>query len=279
MTNQIYPCLWFDNQARAAAEYYCSIFGSSRMITDSGMALQFELEGTRVMALNGGPMYQINPAISLFVTCVSVEEIDRIWYWLSDGGSAMIPLDKYPWSERYGWVTDKFGMTWQLMLGEPSPEGQKIVPALLFVGDLFGKGEQAIRDYAAIFEGSMIHHLELYQEGEEQPVGTLKFASFSLGNTRFSAMDGPGTHDFQFNEGVSLAVECKTQKEIDHYWNKLTAGGTEADGGWLKDKYGISWQIIPEILGSLLSDPEKGERVMQELQHMKKPELNILLNA
>jgi predicted 3-demethylubiquinone-9 3-methyltransferase (glyoxalase superfamily) len=279
MTNQIYPCLWFDNQAKAAAEYYCSIFNNSKIVTESSVAIQFEIEGKRVMGLNGGPMFKINPSISLFVTCETVEEIDRIWYWLSEGGSAMIPIDKYPWSERYGWVTDKFGMTWQLMLGELSREGQKIVPSLLFVGDLFGKGAQAIRDYTSIFENSKIHHLELYQEGEEQPVGTLKFGSFSLGNSKFAAMDGPGTHEFQFNEGVSLVVECDTQDEIDYFWDKLTDGGHEVQCGWLQDKYGVSWQIIPAILGSLMSDPEKGERVMQALLKMIKLDIAALTNA
>jgi len=279
MTNQIYPCLWFDNQAKAAAEYYCSIFNNSKITAESTIAVQFEIEGKRIMGLNGGPMFKINPSISLFVTCETVEEIDRIWHWLSDGGSALIPIDKYPWSERYGWVTDKFGMTWQLMLGELSPEGQKIIPSLLFVGDLFGKGVQAIKDYTSIFENSKIYHLELYQEGEEQPVGTLKFGSFSLGNSKFAAMDGPGTHEFQFGEGVSLVVECETQDEIDYFWGKLTEGGAEVQCGWLRDKYGISWQIIPEIIGKLMSEPEKGERVMQALLKMIKLDIAALMNA
>ena len=279
MTNQIYPCLWFDSQAKAAAEYYCSIFSNSRIATESSVAVQFEIEGKRVMGINGGPIYKINPSISLFVTCETVEEIDRIWFWLSEGGSAMIPIDKYPWGERYGWVTDKFGMTWQLMLGNLSQEGQKIIPSLLFVGDLFGKGEQAIRDYTAIFKDSRIHHLEVYQEGEEQPVGTLKFGSFSLGDSKFAAMDGPGTHDFQFDDGVSLVVECETQQEIDYYWDKLTEGGKEVQCGWLRDKYGLSWQIVPANLGSLMSDPEKGERVMQALLKMIKLDIAALMNA
>ena len=170
-------------------------------------------------------------------------------------------------------------MTWQLMLGELGPEGHKIITSFLFVGDLFGKGEQAIRNYTSIFEDSKIHHLELYQEGEEQPVGTLKFGSFSLGNSKFAAMDGPGTHDFQFNEGVSLVVECENQQEIDYFWGKLTEGGAEVQCGWLRDKYGVSWQIIPANLGSLMSDPGKWERVMQALLKMIKLDIAALTNA
>ncbi|MCK9411478.1 MAG: VOC family protein [Prolixibacteraceae bacterium] len=279
MTNQIYPCLWFDSQAKAAAEYYCSIFSNSKIINESPIAVQFELEGKRVMGLNGGPMFKISPAISLFVTCGTVEEIDRIWHWLSEGGNAMMPLDKYPWSEKYGWVVDKFGMTWQLMLGDLASDGQKIIPSLLFVGEQFGHGQQAIESYTGIFPNSGIRHLEVYPEGDDQLKGTLMFGSFYLDGSQFAAMDGHGTHDFQFNEGVSFVVECETQVEIDHYWDTLTHGGMEVQCGWLKDRYGVSWQIIPSKLGQLMSDPERGPRVMQELMKMQKLDMDILLNA
>ena len=92
-------------------------------------------------------------------------------------------------------------------------------------------------------------------------------------------MDGPGTHDFQFNEGVSLVVECENQQEIDYFWGKLTEGGAEVQCGWLRDKYGVSWQIIPANLGSLMSDPGKGERVMQALLKMIKLDIAALTNA
>jgi predicted 3-demethylubiquinone-9 3-methyltransferase (glyoxalase superfamily) len=279
MTNQIYPCLWFDNQAKAAAEYYCSIFSNSKIISESPIAVQFELEGKRVMGLNGGPMFKISPSISLFVTCGTVDEIDRIWHWLSDGGSAMMPLDKYPWSEKYGWIVDKFGMTWQLMLEDLPPDGQKIIPSLLFVGDQFGHGQQAIQAYTEIFPNSGIRHLEIYQEGDVQPKGTLMFGSFYLNGSQFAAMDGSGNHDFQFSEGVSFVVECDTQEEIDIYWDKLSEGGMEVQCGWLKDKFGVSWQVIPSILGQLMSDPERGPRVMQELMKMKKLDMETLKKA
>jgi predicted 3-demethylubiquinone-9 3-methyltransferase (glyoxalase superfamily) len=279
MTNQIYPCLWFDNQAKTAAEFYCSIFSNSGILEESPIVVQFEIEGTKIMGLNGGPMFKIDPSISLFVTCESNEEIEKIWNRLSDGGSAMMPLDKYPWSEKYGWVVDKFGMTWQLMLDELAPDRQKIIPSLLFVGEQYGNAEKAINHYTAIFQDSKIYHLEIAREGDAQPAGNLQFGRFSLNNCQFAAMDGFGDHHFKFSEGVSLVVECETQAEIDYYWDKLTEGGMEVQCGWLQDKFGISWQIIPAILGSLMSDPEKGDRVMQEVLKMKKLDMNILLNV
>lgn len=279
MNNTIYPCLWFDGQAKAAAEFYCGLFPNSKITTDTPMVVQFEIEGKKIMGLNGGPMFKINPSISLFVTCQTDQEIETLASKLLEGGKAMMALDKYPWAEKYGWIEDKFGMTWQLMLSEIQNADQKIVPSFLFVGKQYGKAREAITHYTSIFKNSEIFHQEIYQEGEGQLVGSLKFGHFSLNNTMFSAMDGFGAHDFEFNEGLSLVVECDTQAEIDHFWDSLTEGGNESMCGWLKDKFGVSWQIIPKVIGSLMSDAERGGRVMQEVMKMKKIDLEVLLNA
>jgi predicted 3-demethylubiquinone-9 3-methyltransferase (glyoxalase superfamily) len=141
MTNQLYPCLWFDGQAKAAADFYCSIFPNSKVTHDSGMVVSFELNGYSFMGLNGGDM-------------------------------------------------------------------------------------------------------------------------------------------FKFNEAVSFVIPCDTQEEIDHYWYKLIAdGGAESQCGWCKDKFGLSWQVIPSMLGQLMSDPDKGPRVMQAFMKMKKFDIETLRNA
>ena len=279
MKKNIYPCLWFDGNAIAAAEFYCSVFNHSKIISDNPMVVRFEIEGKLIMGLNGGPMFKINPAISLFVTCETNEEIETIWKKLIDGGSAMMPLDQYPWSKKYGWVIDKFGMTWQLNLGKLPQGAQKIIPNFLFSGKQYGKAQEAIKQYTLIFPESKIHELQIYQEGESQPAGNLKFGHFDLQNDFFSAMDGPGGDELQFNEGFSLVVECETQEEINHYWNKLTEGGSESQCGWLKDKFGVSWQIVPTILAKLMSDREKSPRVLQAFLKMKKFDIETLLNA
>jgi predicted 3-demethylubiquinone-9 3-methyltransferase (glyoxalase superfamily) len=279
MKNIIYPCLWFDGNAKAAADFYCSIFNRSKIIDDTQMVVRFEIDGRLIMGLNGGPMYKINPSISLFVTCETNEEIETIWNKLIEGGSAMMPLDEYPWSKKYGWVVDKFGMTWQLMLGELPADGQKIIPCLLFVGDQYGRAEEAVKQYTSIFPNSEIRRLEIYEAGEPQPEGKLKFGDFTLQNELFAAMDGFGAHEFQFNEGVSFVVECDTQDEIDTYWDKLTEGGSESQCGWLKDRFGVSWQIVPAILSKLMADPEKAPRVLQAFLKMKKFDIETLLKA
>jgi len=141
MENQIYPCLWFDGQAQEAAQFYCSIFTNSKIITDNQMVVTFELNGKKFMSLNGGP-------------------------------------------------------------------------------------------------------------------------------------------EFKFNEAVSFVVDCETQEDIDHYWSKLTSdGGSEGRCGWLTDKFGVSWQIVPTILPKLLSDPNKAENVMEAYSKMKKFDIKALENA
>jgi predicted 3-demethylubiquinone-9 3-methyltransferase (glyoxalase superfamily) len=279
MNNSIFPCLWFDGNAKKAADFYCSIFSNSKITTDTPMVVQFEIEGKKLMGLNGGPMFKINPSISLFVTCETNEEIDTIYKKLFEGGSAMMPLDKYPWSQKYAWIVDKFGMTWQLMLGKLPEGGQKVITSFLFVAEQYGKAQAAIKHYTSIFPNSAIYYLETYKAGEDQPEGNLKFGNFALNGEMFAAMDGPGDHNFKFNEGVSLMVECETQEEIDHYWAQLTEGGEESRCGWLKDKFGVSWQIVPKALGSLMKEPEKAQRVMGEVMKMKKLDVKTLVEA
>jgi predicted 3-demethylubiquinone-9 3-methyltransferase (glyoxalase superfamily) len=286
MNNQIYPCLWFDGKAREAATFYCSVFSAgpggedSKITADNPMVVTFELAGKKFMGLNGGPMFTINPSISMFVTCSSNNEIVNYWNKLSEGGSPLMQLDKYPWSEKYGWIKDKFGMTWQLMMGDVAQTGQKINTSFLFANEQYGKAREAIELYTSIFPSAKIHHQELYKAGEGQPEGYLKFGHFTLNNEIFAAMDGPGDHQFNFGEGLSIVVNCDTQEEIDRYWDKLTSnGGTESQCGWLKDKFGVSWQIVPTVLGKLMSDPEKSPRVIQAFMKMKKFNIEALLNA
>jgi predicted 3-demethylubiquinone-9 3-methyltransferase (glyoxalase superfamily) len=273
MNNKIHTCLWFNGQGKAAAEFYCSIFPNSQITTDTPMVVNFEIEGKNVMTLNGGEQYKMNPAVSFYVSCESVEQIDNYYSRLIDGGTALMPLDKYAWSERYGWVNDKFGTSWQLILDTSGNIKQKIATALLFTGSQYGKAAEAMDHYTSVFPGSKIHTKQLYPAGDPAMEGKLLYGEFSLSNELFIAMDGPGEHAFQFDPGNSIVVECDRQDEIDHYWEKLTAGGKEVQCGWLEDKFSVSWQIIPAITGRLLSDPERRKRVMEVVQ--KSIKLNI----
>jgi predicted 3-demethylubiquinone-9 3-methyltransferase (glyoxalase superfamily) len=279
MNNSIHPCLWFDGHAKAAAEFYCSIIKDSKIMIDTPMVVIFESGGKKIMGLNGGPMFTINPSISLFILCESIDETNELWNKLADGGKVMMPIDKYPWSERYGWVQDKFGMTWQVSVVYKEGDKLQLTPSLLFTGKQFGRAEEAIKLYTSLFKNSSINPLIHYPEGDAN-AGKVMFSEFKLDEYPLIAMDGPGEHGYTFNEAVSLVVNCDTQEEIDYFWEKLTAdGGQESMCGWLKDKFGVSWQIVPSIIGKLMTDPEKGPGAMQALMKMKKIDIETMVNA
>lgn len=279
MTNQIYPCFWFDGQAKAAAEFYCSVFKNSSITAETPIVVTIELDGQKFMCLNGGPKFTINPSISLFAVCETENEINTAWEKLLDGGSVLMPLDKYDWSEKYGWVQDRFGVNWQLSMGKMQDAGQKFTPSLMFVGEQHGRAEEAINYYTSVFVNSGIIGILKYGANDLDKEGTVKHAQFHLNKYVMMAMDSSAPHKFQFNEAVSIVVNCVSQEEIDHYWNKLTDGGAESMCGWLKDRFGVSWQIVPSILGKLMSDPEKAPRVVQTFLKMKKFDIEKIVNA
>jgi predicted 3-demethylubiquinone-9 3-methyltransferase (glyoxalase superfamily) len=278
MNNNIHPCLWFDGNAKVAAEFYCSIIKNSKITTETPLVVMFELNGKKFMGLNGGPMFKINPSISIFVLCESINETNELWNKLMDGGKALMPIDKYPWSERYGWVQDKFGLTWQVSVVYKEGDEQKITASMLFTGNQFGKAEEAINFYTSVFDKSSTNTLIHYPEGDTN-AGKVMFSEFKLNQYPIIAMDGPGEHAYTFNEAVSFVVDCETQEEIDYFWGKLTEGGQESQCGWLKDKFGVSWQIVPTILGKLMADPERAPRVMQAFMQMKKFDIEKLMQA
>lgn len=277
---KITPCLWFDGEGEQAAEFYVSVFGGTvesvnRFGGENPVTVVFEIGGLRVVALNGGPQFRFTPAISLFVTCETRDELDEVWAKITDGGGVMMPLDSYEWGV-YGWAVDRFGMTWQLMLGPVSDVGQKIVPCFLFVGDRFGLGEEAIRVWTSLFPDSPIDGILHYGPDEPGREGTVKHAQFALAGGKFMVMDGPGEHEFSFSEAVSLMVACDGQAEIDRYWHALTAnGGEESMCGWLKDPFGVSWQVIPANIGELLARPA----AMNALMSMKRIDIEALESA
>jgi predicted 3-demethylubiquinone-9 3-methyltransferase (glyoxalase superfamily) len=289
MKQKIIPNLWLDDQAEAAAALYTSLFNGSAVTATyfqeagseihgrapgSVQTVDVDIAGYRIVLLNGGPFFKITPAISLFVTCERRDEIDELWQRLSENGTVMMPLDAYDWSDRYGWVQDRFGMTWQLSLGKFDDVGQKITPSLLFVGEQFGRAEEAVELYTSIVPDSEVVGMLRYEAGEPGRVGTVKHAQFTLGGEVFMAMDGPGEHLFTFTEGLSLIVPCRSQEEIDYYWEKLSEGGdpNAQQCGWLKDRFGVSWQIVPERLYEMLkdADSERVGRVTEAFLQMMK---------
>ncbi|MEZ4678782.1 MAG: VOC family protein [Caldilineaceae bacterium] len=237
---KITPHLWFDKEAVAAAKFYTSLLPNSAVTnittlhdTPSGDCdtVSFTLAGQEFMAISAGPLFKFNPSISFMVNFDPAQDpeassrIDAVWAKLIDGGTALMPLDKYPFSERYGWVQDKYGLSWQLILTNPDGEIRPvIIPSLLFVGDVCGKAEAASDYYLSVFQDSARGTIARYPAGmAPDQEGTVMFTDFALCGQWFTAMDSAREHNFAFNEAISLLVKCETQAEIDYYWEKLSA--------------------------------------------------------
>jgi predicted 3-demethylubiquinone-9 3-methyltransferase (glyoxalase superfamily) len=202
------------------------------------------------------------------------ENLDKLWEKLSQGGAALMPLDKYPFSERYGWLQDKYGLSWQLILSNPEGEERPfIVPSLMFVGKVCGKAEESTNFYMSVFKNSRRGTVARYPKGmEPDKEGTIMFADFMIENQWFAAMDSARAHNFAFNEATSFMVYCDTQKEIDYYWDRLSAVPEAEQCGWLKDKYGLSWQIVPTTMDEMMANGtrEQIDRLTQAFLPMKK---------
>ncbi|HEU4573792.1 MAG TPA: VOC family protein [Chitinophagaceae bacterium] len=280
MTQPLYPCLWFRGNAREAAAFYCKVFNRSAITSENPQVVMFSLHGEPFMALNGGSLFTFNPSASIFVACDTVDEINAVWEQLADGGTPLMPINQYPWSERFGWITDRYGLSWQLMVTKREPGEQKFSPLLMFVGPQNGHAEKAIRFYTTVFNNSSVKNIARYETGEGDVAGHIKHARFCINTYEMRVMESSGPHAFAFNESFSMVVTCETQDEIDDYWSRLTAdGGQESQCGWLKDQFGVSWQIVPSILGSLMNDPEKAPKVMQAFLKMKKFDIAALQAA
>ena len=303
--NKIATNLWFDTQAEEAAEFYISAFGDGSIgrklrYSEAGqevhgqqpggvMTVDFRLFDHDFVGLNGGPIFTFNPSVSFIVNYDpsrdenAEENLDKAWAALSEGGKELMPLQEYPFSKHFGWIQDKFGVSWQLMLtnpeGEPRPA---ITPSVMFVGANCGKAEEAMNFYLSVFKDTEQGNVMRYPAGmEPETEGNIMFADFMLENQWFAVMDSGNSHEFALNEAVSFIVNCADQAEVDYYWEKLSAVPESEQCGWLKDKYGVSWQIVPtEFLEMIAGDDSaKNARVMEAMMKMKKLDLAELKAA
>lgn len=276
MNNDIFPCLWFDEESKQAAEFYCGVF-DGKITADTPVVMNIELFGQKLMLLNGGPHFKTNPSVSFMVICSTEDEVQKYWDSLIEGGIALMALDSYSWSKKYGWVQDKYGVTWQLFLGE-KPESQKIIPTLMFIHQNNGKAMEAMEFYTKTFPDSGIGNILRYGDGGEghpitEPAQNIQHAHFTIDGYSFFCMDNSYDHQFDFNEGISIVIMTDDQEETDHLWNILISdGGRESMCGWLKDKYGLSWQIVPKRLIELMNDSDrsKAQQVVQAMMKMQK---------
>jgi predicted 3-demethylubiquinone-9 3-methyltransferase (glyoxalase superfamily) len=286
----IVPCLWFDDQAEEAARFYTRTFGDGRVLATSHypqsldnpsgkprgsvLTVEFEVLGRRFTALNGGPHLVINPSISFFVHTDTSERTDQLCAALGEGGTYLMPPGTYPWSTRYGWVQDRFGVSWQVMTSKPAPG---IVPCLMFADTQHGRAEEAMKAYTAVFPDSRVVRIERYG-ADRGPEGKVVHGRFVLAGQDFVAMDSHEARGATFNEGLSFQVMCEDQAEVDRTWERLSDGGHTGVCGWLKDAFGLSWQVVPKKISAWLAsrDTRANDRAFQAVMGMKKLDIAAL---
>lgn len=291
MGQKITPNIWFNGNAKEAVDHYVSIFPNSEIIEtqyypktkEEGLAdfqldmagkelvIDFRLADLRFTAINAGGEFKPNASISFFVNFdpsrddQARQHLDELWEKLVDGGTVFMELDSYPFSERYGWVQDKYGVSWQLILTDPEGDDHPtIIPSLLFSGENTNRAKEAMEYYVSIFQDSEIGLTAPYEtDTGPAKAGSLMYGDFKLANEWLTMMDSAVEMDAPFTEGISLLIACKDQAEIDYFWDKLSTIPEAEQCGWCKDQFGVSWQVVPENMGELMKKPDAYSKMMQ----------------
>ncbi|MHA8059853.1 VOC family protein [Aquirufa beregesia] len=277
MTSSIQTCLWFKQTAQEAREFYQSIFEDFVVQSENPMVSSVRIHGRNFTFLGGAKHVSFNPSISFFLIFHSKEELEKKWHALSNEGKTLMELNSYPWSSQYGWCEDTNGISWQLMIHDTLPD--KIIPALLFTQHNNGKAEKAIQYYTSLIPHSQINLLDRYVKGSGDEEGNIQHAQFLLAGQTFIAFESSYMHQFIFNDAISFVITCQNQAEIDFYWDSfIRDGGSPSKCGWLKDPFGVSWQIIPENMGRLMRN-SNNSTFMNVFMNMEKIDINALENA
>ncbi|WP_144794305.1 VOC family protein [Microbacterium paludicola] len=291
MSQKIVPNIWFDKNADEAGDFYAGLLPHTtaavaatypETVADwqaefagKTLTVDLDVDGYRLTLINAGPEFRPNPSVSFMLDFdptrfgddrdAARESLDAVWAGLSDGGRVRMELDEYSFSPRYGWVEDRYGVNWQLVLANPEGDTRPfLIPHLSFTRDVDGKAREAADFYTSLFPDSEVGYIALHssQAVHARP-GTVMFGELRLADQWFSMMDAGPDHDFAFDSGVSLEVRVADQEELDRYWDALTTDPEAEVCGWLVDRYGLSWQIVPENMGELMARPGAYEKMMK----------------
>ncbi len=286
---KITPFLWFEKDMKGVTDFYISVFPGSRLKgkgelenTPSGAVQMATLEiyGQDFSLMTAGPYLPFNPTISFIVSCQSMDEVDELWGKLSSTGKILMELSSYPFAEKYGWVQDKYGVSWQIMYSKTMQAPQKVTPTLMFAGTVCGRAGEAVDFYTSVFHNSKIDYKMDYDGTEpvDDPNAKVKHAGITIENFHIALMDSGKKSPLTFEQAISFVVNCDTQEEVDYYWEKLTDGGKEVQCGWLSDKFGMPWQIVPRAMESMMAEGSKEQiaRVTQAFMQMKKFDIKKL---
>lgn len=301
------PNIWCNGDAEALVAFYSTVFPEVTVhqtlhypqhglphfqehMAGKILTIDFSIMGARFIAINAGPDFHANPSLSFMVSITPEISDDprtlvtTLWDALVAEGSVLMPLGEYPFSEHYGWVEDRFGVSWQLMAHTTTPTSRHaatpprptIMPALMFGAHHVNQAEEAITHYMSVFPNSQLGEIARYSHPQgPADAGSLMYCDAVLNGSWISVMDAGVDQDFTFTEGVSLLVECSTQEEIDHYWAGLSHRPEAEQCGWCQDQFGVSWQIAPP------ATPEDVEDLgaYQAMMSMKKIHLQQLRDA
>ena len=291
MAQKIVPNLWYNANAVEAAEFYATLFPDTSSLVEmtypqeglldfqlpfagQPLVVALTIAGMRLSLINAGPEMTPNPSISFTLNyhrkfladdrLPAREALETAWAGLLEGGTVLMDLGTYPFSELYGWIQDRYGISWQLSLAEGQEPEQFLVPCLLFGGQAQNRAEEATDFYQSLFDDSASGQKVYYPEAVDPVLPTsLMYTDFCLAGQRFSAMDSGVTQDFSFSGGVSLEVHCRDQAEIDRLWLALSAHPAEEQCGWLRDRFGLSWQIVPANMEELMERPDAFSKLMK----------------
>lgn len=283
---RIVPNVWCQGNAVEVGEFYSSVLPQTSATTTmnyptegllefqrdfAGQALVVDVtvSGYQIRLINAGNEFRPTPAISFILNMDPLmfdggedearARIQDIWEAFADGGQVRMELGEYPHSKLYGWVEDRFGVNWQLMLSDPaSGRRPAVIPQFLFTGPI-AQAQQAIDLYTGLLADSSVGMAMPHQD----EAAGIMFAEFTLAGQWFSAMDGGTDHDFTFSPGLSLEVSCADQEEIDRLWEVLSSVPEAEQCGWVVDRFGVSWQIVPENMGELMAHPGAFSRMLE----------------
>ena len=273
MDQVITPAIWCDGTADEAAQFYADVFRDASIAEQApGLTAMVSIHGFRLSLINGGNQYAPNPSISCILNFDPLlfggeeqarDYLDELYERLSTGG-VLMELGEYPFSPRYAWVRDRFGMTWQLMLTDPDGDPRPfVIPSFMFGGTNHAHAEEATDAWIALLDNSRRGALYRYEEGGPLDAGAVMFTDFTLRGTWMAATDSGTFHDFTFTPGVSMIVSCRDQEEIDRYWAGLSAVPEAERCGWCVDRWGVSWQVVPHNIAELMANAATRDKILQ----------------
>lgn len=277
----IIPHLWYDTEAKEAVAFYVELFGGkidwTYTITDTPSGdsdlIQFQLGDMTLAAISAGPYFKLNESMSLMVNVANKDEVIRLYQALSEGGRILMPLGEYPFSPYYVWLEDRFGLSWQLSYAPDLDKPYQFDICLLFSQEQVGLAQPMLDYYKDKLPQASVGQLSYYGEGEAAvEAAKLNYAELLVAGQKLIVMDHGYGGEASFNEAFSLMVYVDSQDELNFYYDLLSAVPEAEMCGWVKDQFGISWQIVPRILMEAYdtANPEQIKAVNAAVMTMKR---------